>query len=506
MLLNYLDTTKIEAPYWFMVELRSEKTSEETIKRIGRSLKAIFQEEPAQVFVPVVERDLDTFVLLTECYVFARADDTAKIAKLRKVTGVQAIMALDDSTRPAKFIKVEDDYVQGLITQCLDNHHKRALEIRAGTWVRIIDGETRDMCGSVISVHGDRVIIKIDMKTKPVMVETDIHNLVDLSHVPEAHRVFYYSAPVREFLEEHGSFAEDQIAKDLIYDEEEMRQFLGQPLDSEEEPMVAAHPAPQNHISREQTPTRLIKGLITEGQRDVHEILRLTVEAIRGGVIKTPKTATILWHVLRQTVIRSMFADDPEVRTYTDVVTKHGKGYELTPKDVLKAIPELSLRSEVGVVTHLAPADLPVGALDTVVGILRRALAAKQYDMLKVVAKIETELKKGRLRAPKHLDSLAQSIRTQILRHFKTVHPGGDIKFLAETYGEAIRVYPTLLKEKFPGLEAVILVKRAIQVKPVTPDVEIIFTNVAPVLPVLHKRRPVTPDVDILLSTTSTHI
>ena len=494
MLLNYLDVTKIEADHWFMVELRSEKTSEETIKRVGRALKNIFGPAPAQVFVPVIERDLDTFTLLTECYIFIRADDVLQVAKLRKVTGVQAIMALDDSTRPNKFIRVEDDYVQGLIKQCWNTHFKRSQGIHHGTWVRIIDGETRDMCGSVIALAGDRVMVKIDMKTKPVMVETSIHNLVDLSHVPEAHRVFYYSSPVREFLEDHGTDAEDQIKDDLLYDEEAIRLFLGQPAEDEAPVPVTRH-ASQVHVSREQTPTRLIKGLIMEGHKDVHEILRLTVCAIRGGVIKTPKTATILWHVLRQTVIRHLFADDPEVRIYTDVVAKYGKDYELTPKDVLKAIPELALRSA-DIVT-VTPAEVPMRAMETVTSVVRNSLAAGIFDLYRVIAKIEEGIRDGRVRPAKHLESFAKAIRVSVLQHFRPIHRDLDIVALADMYSQELRTYPTLLRQRFPTLETLILEKRKASVSAV--PVTVVVTDMGlPIARVFQRKPSVVPTTTIL--------
>ena len=156
----------ITVNHWYMLELRSEKTSEETIKRLGKALKERFRGEEAQIFVPVIERDLDTFTLLTECYVFVKADDVYKVAKLRQVTGVQCVVAHEESFHPSKFLKVEDAYVHDLIQKCWNAYNVRSSRIHVGSWVRLLDGQTRNYCGLVLAISGDRALVRIDLKTK----------------------------------------------------------------------------------------------------------------------------------------------------------------------------------------------------------------------------------------------------------------------------------------------------------------------------------------------------
>jgi hypothetical protein len=439
---------------------------------VGRALKDIFGPDPATVFVPVIARDLDTFTLMTECYIFIRSDNPTKVGRLRRITGVQAVMAEADSTRITKFIQVEDSYVQSLIKQCWDVHYLRSKSIKESSWVRILDGETRDMCGTVVAIVGDRVMVQIDMKTKPVLVETSLHNLLDLSHVPVAHRVFYYSGPVQQFLEDQGVDAEAAIATDLNYDEDEVRAFLGQEDAPPPPPITYLGPSSaRTHTSREQTATRLITSLIQGGEKDVRVLLTKTVEAIRGRSIKTPKTATILWHVLRQAVITHMFPEASGVKVYSDVIAKFGSSYRLTPKDVLMAIPELPLRPLAGIkVTETTSAPVPdpflSGSLETITAMVRQVLQLGHYDLYTVLEAAQAKLLAGTVRAPKHLESLAHAIRTQVLKHFRSAHPTADIKVLAEIYGDGIRISPTSIRERFPQLEAAVLAKRATQVKP----------------------------------------
>lgn len=471
MILEYPGANPITTKQWFMLELRSEKTSEETIKRIGKAMKDIFGDDSAEVFIPVIQRDLDTFVLLTECYVFVRADNPQKVGKLKRVTGVQGVLAKDESTRHTKFLRVEDDYVQGLIKQCWEAHYRRASTIRPGSWVRILDGQTRDYCGLVMAVDGDLAMVRIDQKTKMVSVQTPVHNLLDLSHVPEAHRVFYYSEPVKTFLEEQGIEAETAILSDREFNEEALKSFIGADDDDTPAPTERGTASLKHHTSREQTPTRFVKGLILQGEKDVKVLLTKTVEAIRGKVIKSPKTATILWHVIRETVVSTMFGDDPRIKTYSDILNHHGKGFDLTPSDVLKAIPELPLRQTKpgDVVVHIPipVIEIPSGATATVTSVVRAALQAKNYDLMALMAPISERISSGDIRAPKHLDSFIQAVRTQVLKHFKTTHVGYDIKALADLFSPSLHITAVFLREKHPALEQLILDQRAKQFKPV---------------------------------------
>lgn len=469
MILEYPSANPITTREWFMLELRSEKTSEETIKRIGKAMKDIFQEDSAEVFIPVIQRDLDTFVLLTECYVFVRADNPLKVGKLKRVTGVQGVLAKDESTKATKFLRVEDDYVQGLIKQCWEAHYKRASTIRPGSWVRILDGQTRDYCGSVMAVDGDLAMVRIDQKTKLVNVQTPIHNLLDLSHVPDAHRVFYYSDPVKAFLEEHGQEAESAIGGDRAFDEGALKSFLCSEDDDAPTTTERGTSALKHHTSREQTPTRFVKGLILQGERDVKVMLAKTVEAIRGKVIKSPKNATILWHVIRETIVTTMFADDPKIKTYTDIVEVHGQSFDLTPSDVLKAIPELPLRpvkAPDATATRPMPViEIPHGTTATVTSVVRAALVTRNYDLAAMLGPIIEKIGTGDIRAPKHVDSFVQAIRTQVLRHFRATHVGYDIKALAEKFSPSLHITGSFVREKHPGLEQVIADQRAKQFK-----------------------------------------
>ena len=459
----------IAASHWYMLELRSERTSEETIKRIGKALKRSFLTEGAELFVPVITRDLDTFILLTECYIFVRADDVQKIAKLRQVTGVHGVVSKGESLNPSKFIKVEDVYVQELIQRCWDAHNARASAIRVGSWVRIIDGQTRNYCGLVVSIYGNRTMVKVDVKTKVLTIETSLHNLLDLSDVPEAHRVFYYSDPVKKFLEDYGPEAEAQLKQDLVYNETEARAFL---LPASGLPTNPSQASPLEeviqHISREQTPTRFVKSLVEGGERDTQTILTKTVAAIRAGTIRRPKNALILWHVIRGAIVKVLAPVPVEGKTvtYTKLLEGFGLSFRLFPSDVHAAMPELPFRPVNGQVTTFTPMETPtLPTLERVTPVIRAALESGNYTLGNVIRVIEERLRRGTIRAPKHLHSLAVVIRQQVLKHFELKHPHKHIRELAALYHEDLRLNSASLQARFPNLESLILTRRDIQVR-----------------------------------------
>lgn len=438
----------ITVNHWYMLELRSEKTSEETIKRLGKALKERFRGEEAQIFVPVIERDLDTFTLLTECYVFVKADDVYKVAKLRQVTGVQCVVAHEESFHPSKFLKVEDTYVHDLIQKCWNAYNVRSSRIHVGSWVRLLDGQTRNYCGLVLAISGDRALVRIDLKTKILSIETSIHNLLDLSHVPEAHRVFYYSDPVKTFLADHGREAEILIRQDLHYSEEDALhlQFPKAPVGT-----VAGLPPVQRHASREQTPTRFVKSLLEGGERDVQRILALTAEAIKRGTIRAPKHSMILWHIIRGEMVRVMIPATPSNPnpTYTDLMERYGERFKLTPNDVHQALPSLPCKRS-------APRKTRTVKKTQVTVLIRRSLERGDYDLTSLIEKLIVGIKAGVVHPPKHTESFANIIRHTVLRHFHPIHPKDTVIELSKRYGPDVAINVKTLREKFPDLEALL--------------------------------------------------
>ena len=407
MILEHLDPGRIQTQEWFMLELRSERTSEETIRRIGKELKTIFQGDAAQVFIPVIERDHIKFVLSTECYLFVRADDPVKVSKLRRVTGVQGILSTDESVRCAKFLKVPHEYVLGLINQCQALYRQRGSAIKVGCWVRIVDGQMRDFCGHVTALGGDRAMVRVAVKTKLILVETRRHNLLSLNHLPPSQRVFYYSEAVKHFLSEGGPEAEQVIAGDCDYNAAGVQAFVAASM-----PLETSRPQTNLHA---RTVTYFVRSLVHAGEPNAGVILTKVAEGIRRGNLQGVKTALTLWHIMRNTIRNTLYPTNPP--SYTELVAAHGDSWLLSPQAVKKAMPELQpeyTRSYIRGVPKVQP--------PTVSGIVRKALHAG-HPLHSTLLEIRDNLSSNALKRPRHMQSLARAIRTTIAEYAKE-HPG----------------------------------------------------------------------------------
>lgn len=194
MILTYGDNTKLKGNKWYILEVRSERTVENVIRRIGKTIPTIFKDGgTCEVFVPIDQRDLNLFSLKTGSYVFLRSDKKKELQKFKGVTGVVGVLCEGEQQRIDKAIMVEDDYVQNLISESNLEHRDAPKDIRVGSFVRVLDGLDKGFCGEVSSIDRDYALIRVELKTRQMFIDTPLHNLKNLDYVPEHSRVFYYS-------------------------------------------------------------------------------------------------------------------------------------------------------------------------------------------------------------------------------------------------------------------------------------------------------------------------
>ena len=451
------DTSLIKTDQWFVMELRSERTAEEILKRVLLALKATFRGDPVEVFIPEKRTRENSFSLLTDSYVFVWADDPAKVGKLRKVTGVQGMVSRDDSTRISSFLTVSGDYVTELKAQVMQAYYERGAAIKEGCWVKILDSQDRDLYGHVISVADGRACVRIDLKTKLWFVDTTIYNLLDCSDISPCYRVYYYGTSVERMISDYPDEAVELLKRDLHYDEDAVRAWLYGEDSNVPEPLGAEDAA---RTSRERTPSWFARSLILSGERDVRKLLAKTVEAIRFGHLRCPKTTTILWHIVRTELLQHAFPDE-HLTTYTDLVRLHGASYNLVPADVAVAFPELAATEPDGAEI------IPTGTLchSTASSFTRHHLGAGKRNLIGLVAQLQAGLKRGVVKAPKHLHSLVAAIRTQVLRYFRQQgEPGlcyADI--VAREGMQGLAISEASIRELFPDLEPTISAMRTKQ-------------------------------------------
>jgi intein/homing endonuclease len=299
MVLEYGPVEKLKSTKWYMAELRSDKTVEPTMKRLGREVGGIFRDEPLEVFIPVQRRDLDVFELGTVQYVFVRSTSFPALLRLKQITGICGLVTEGDCNRPSKAIFVDDSYVQSLISLAEEEHRQRAIGIEVGSFVRILNGECRDFCGIVEVIGDGSAMVRITLRTKYILQETPIRNLLNLPNVPENRKVYYYGPMVDELFEELGEeMASALIAEDLHLDETMPTvEVLEEQAKAEE---------PKRH-SRQRTVTALVKKLVLiEGKHNPLEIAKVVMQNLKSGEIKAPKNLFIIYCLPGETVMQGL--------------------------------------------------------------------------------------------------------------------------------------------------------------------------------------------------------
>lgn len=339
MILTHGDVSKLKGMSWYVVELSSEKTSENTLRRLGRALSGIFKSGICEVFIPLEDRDIDLFALHTSSYIFIRTDNKKELSSLKTVTGVIGILCEGDQQRIDKAIQVTDEYVQGLITTCREAFHNQTLKVSSGSFVRILDGVDKGFCGTVISIDRDFALVQVELKTRQMLIETPVSNLRSMDEeVPEEQRVFYYTSLVSEFVKEYGEPAQLALMPDLKF----------QPEPIPETPQEEDTDEYKVKYGRQRTITALTKNLLYTGVKDPHEIIRRLLEEIKAGNIKKPKNVFILYSVLKQIIMDTLYKNTPEIESYKDVIRIHGEVWRFSPSSIKELDTEnlLPLKSE----------------------------------------------------------------------------------------------------------------------------------------------------------------
>jgi hypothetical protein len=324
VILRFGDPLSLKTFKWYILEVRSERTVENVIRRIGKAMPTIFKDGGnCEVFVPIEQRDLNLFSLQTSSYVFLRSDKKKELQKFKGVTGVVGILCDGEQQRIDKALMVEDDYVQNLIRETEQRFRQAPENIRVGSFVRVLDGLDKGFCGHVTSLDREFALVKVELKTRQMFIDTPIHNLKDLSHVPEHSRVFYYSELIDDYVREYDEAATLMLSQDLAFAQEEPEVQPDTESDSEERKVK---------FGRQKTVTAMTKNLLFSGERDPKVIIQATLKAIEAGDIKKPKSAFIFYSILKQAIMETLFRDTPEIRTYKDVVRIHGDSYRFSPK------------------------------------------------------------------------------------------------------------------------------------------------------------------------------
>lgn len=335
MILTYKDTSKLHGLVWYMLELRSEKTIENTMRRVIKAVPHLFRDEPLEIFLPIFQRDIDVFEMKTGCYAFVRSTSFQGLLRLKSVNGVVGLVTEGESNRPNKAIKAPADYVQTVIDDVETAFHKRADGIKVGSFVRLLEGETRDYCGIVETLRDGYAVVRVDLKTKVLRIETPVRNLLNLDHVPADRRVFYYCPLIDEFITDNGIDALNNIQEDLRLDPNWIIR-----KNQIEVPETAGK---VKRYTRQRTVTALVKRYVIEGDHEPMSIARKVVAAIQNKEIKTPKNLFIVYCIIKNNLRNYFRKVDPKIANYREVIRVMGPQYKFSAQDIAALAPDLGV-------------------------------------------------------------------------------------------------------------------------------------------------------------------
>ena len=345
MILSYGNTSALGDEKWYLMEIRSEKTAENTLRRIGNAMPDILGKDGiGEVFVPLEERDLNVYNLRTSSYIFIRANKKRELLKFRTITGVMGLLCEGEQQRLDKAIQIDNEYVQTVILECEQKFLSNPLGIKIGSFVRILDGLDRGFCGLVRDIYQGYALVVVELKTRRLLIETPLHNLKDLGAIPLEQQVFYYCDTVRNYVDEYEEEALMNLEKDLHYKVE---------IPDEVEEVVEEKKV---KFGRQKTLTAVAKRLLLQGERDPRVIIQAILDEVRSKSIKRPKSIFILYFVLKQVIKSTLFSTDESIKSYRDIITKHGEQWKISPKtikelDVDNLIPLTSEKTKKVVIT-----------------------------------------------------------------------------------------------------------------------------------------------------------
>jgi hypothetical protein len=313
------------------------------------------------------------------------------LLRLKKITGVVGLVTKGDSNRPSDALSVDDFSVQGLMKDAEAHLLRHSKGIGIGSFVRVLNGETRDFCGRVEAMGDGKAVVRISLKTRNIILETPLSNLLNLSDVPEGLRSYYYCALVESLRKDEQGEGEKALPAILAALEAESRNLPGECQDAEEialakediaqrqaQAVAKAHSitdalsfvgedaqadmvplaspisgkADAKGIagphSRQKTVTALVKALILIEQ--INEPMPLAarvVKAIKAGEAMAPKSCFIVCTIIKDGLMRHWFRNkDPEMKTYRNVTRKYGSAYKFSAMQVSKI--DASLKLPVG--------------------------------------------------------------------------------------------------------------------------------------------------------------
>jgi hypothetical protein len=182
MLVSSGKTNTLEGLPWAAIELTSEARIEEVVHHIINWLRRSLRGQAFQLLFPVKSRTVETITMLTP-HLWVRSQNLKSLAAVKAVMGVQGLV----SDAHGRFIVVQDEFVQKLIAAALEVRTSWSGGIEEGSFVRVLLGSHRMLCGTVERVETGAAEVLIALRSKNVLVRIPVGALQNLGEEIKAY-------------------------------------------------------------------------------------------------------------------------------------------------------------------------------------------------------------------------------------------------------------------------------------------------------------------------------
>lgn len=188
MLIEQGKVSTLRGKPWAAIDVASEARIEEIVLHIARWAGRVLGEKAFQLLFPVKRRDLSGVEMFTP-HLYGRTADLQDFLVVKEVRGAWPVF--DEETR--EVIPVEDKFVQEVMAKAREEADGWSAGIKRGSFVRVLFGNERMLCGEVEEMKGSLAVVVIRMRSRTVRLTIPSQALLNLSFVPKKEREYFYA-------------------------------------------------------------------------------------------------------------------------------------------------------------------------------------------------------------------------------------------------------------------------------------------------------------------------
>lgn len=187
MLINAGRVSALGNKPWAGIELVSDITIEDRVYQIIQWAVKTFRSEPFQLLFPVKSYGIHGVQTLSP-YLWAR---TAKLGRLKAVSSLYGVEGLV-SDGNGQVIQVDNEFVQGVVAETRAAADDWSMGIRKGSFVRVLKGRTRMLCGDVKKIEDGVADVIVSLRLRTLRLKVPVSVLLNLGDVPKEKREYFY--------------------------------------------------------------------------------------------------------------------------------------------------------------------------------------------------------------------------------------------------------------------------------------------------------------------------